>query len=219
MKVRRWLVAASLVSPWVAIAGIDNITPGELARISEFCPDTQTFNTVGFPENPTPAQRRWIGMMGKTFWAVHHYCWAQIAANRAEQAGTTKQARDALLESAVSDIRYVLRNSTPDFVLLPELYTRMGDYYLRMNRPIDAMPVFEQAIASKPDYWPPYVRMANLLARLGRSAQAVDLLQDGLKKMPEQPQLIEALQAIKVPKSAGTKPTAATGARRAPEIN
>lgn len=201
------------------MAGIDNITPGELARVPEYCPDSQTFNTVGFPENPAPAQRRWVAAMGKTFWAIHHYCWAQIAANRAERAGTSRQARDSLLESAIADIRYVLAHSTPDFVLLPELYTRIGDYYVRLSRPVDAIQAYEMAMAKKADYWPPYVRMAEVLARIDRQVQAMALLEDGLKKMPDQPQLSQALQSLKLASSGSQKPKGAGNARGTSERN
>lgn len=193
MKVRRWVVTLALALPCAALAAPENITRGEMARLPEYCPDSQTFDKVGFPENPTPRQRRWVAMMGKPFWAIHHYCWALVAANRAAVAGVTKQERDYLLKSAISDIYFVFNQSGPDFVLLPELYFRVGEYYTRLDKPVEADSYFERSIASKRDYWPAYIGQAKLQGRLGRPENAVSILRQGLELMPDQPQLMQAL--------------------------
>jgi hypothetical protein len=173
-----------------------NITRGEVARLPEYCRDTQTFEMKGSRDGPTERQRRWVALIGDPFWGLHHYCWALISANRAEQAGLTPAQRIHLLNSAVADAYYVIDISTREMPLLPEIYLRIAQYHLAMGRVVDSMQHYERSRELKPDYWPAYVGLAELNEKLGRRQQALDALNDGLKVMPDEPRLKEALAKL-----------------------
>ena len=173
-----------------------NITPGEVALIPEYCRDAQGFETRGFPERPTPGQARWIPAMGRSFWAVHHYCWALVGVNRAKRAGVSVQDRKFLYESAVSDGAYVLQNASPDFVLLPEIHLRMGQFYIALGDWGRALDHLNKSWELKPDYWPAYLELATINKAHGRRQAAIDVLNAGLQQVPGQLQLTEALQSL-----------------------
>ena len=169
-----------------------NITPAELARVPEYCADTMAFDPRLKTGQRTARQSHWLFLMGETFYGMHHYCWALIGANRAEQAGLNEQQRAFIYNSAINDVYYVLKVATPGFPMLPELLTRIGQYYVALGLPVQAVDHFEQARKMKPDYWPPYIGMAEVYAKLGRKQQAREVLDDGLKLMPDEVRLKEA---------------------------
>ena len=48
----------------------------------------------------------------------------------------------------------------------------------------------------KPDYWPPYLGEAKLLATLGKRKEALALLKEGLRLIPDEPNLTAALAKL-----------------------
>lgn len=173
-----------------------NVGPGELARLPEYCPASQSFAAGGSPDGPLPSQQTWVARMGPGFWAVHHYCWALINATRADAPGVARPMREHLLRRAIDDVNYVLRNSPADFVLAPELLLRNGDYHEKLGLPVQAMEFFEMSRRSKPDYWPAYTRLAALQARLGKREAAMQVLDEGLVVLPNHPELSAAKAAL-----------------------
>lgn len=165
-----------------------DVTAGEVARLPAYCAHSQSFAGGGFPDGPLPGQKPWIAKMGHGFWAVHHYCRAMVNANRAAVT-VAQQAREYLLSRAIDDCKYVIANTSADFVLLPEIYLRMGEYYERLGQPAAALLHFERSQQAKPDYWPAYLHMAELQTKLGKRAAAIEALSEGLKQVPQQAQL------------------------------
>jgi hypothetical protein len=174
---------------------IENITPGELALTPPFCQDVQTMN--GWSKaRPSPRTGQWIGLMGDTFWAMHHYCWALVGLHRAQAAGVPPLTRKWLVKNAVDDYQFVIRNSTPDFVMLPEVFTRMGEAQLLMGEAGSAYGSFVRAREIKPDYWPPYVRWAEVLIKLNKKGEAKKLLEEGLRYSPNSKPLLEQYRLL-----------------------
>lgn len=179
-----------------------NITAAEIALLPPFCAHTQSFEMRGNPSAPTDEQRRLLALMGPTLWDMHHYCWALVNMHRADGAVGNRAQRRYLLEWAIKDCFYVIKQAPANFVLLPEIFTRVGDLYVLLDQVAEAMPHFERAIELKPDYWPPYVRLAEINLSIGRRAAAEGLLKQGLEAMPDEPHLTKALAQIKRAESA-----------------
>ena len=196
MQLRNWLGLAAclaLAGPPAAYANApENVTPGEVARLPAFCPDTFSFTRQWAKDSPTPRQAYWQSLVGTTFWAMHHYCWGLIAAHRSMAPGVSPALREHLLYTAIRDLQYVINEAPPDWVLLPELYTRIGDYFERRGRYAEAMESQQKAMSLKADYWPPYAALISLQARLGKRTVAEQVLVEGLTRMPGQPQIIAA---------------------------
>ena len=204
-----WLIwcAAVLCTGLARADSPPNITVGEKARLPEYCQDTLTFATSGGESGPNERQARWIGMMGRGFWTMHHYCWALVSEFRASAAGLPPQTRDYLLKSAIEDCFFVITHSQPGFVMLPEVYTRMGDFSVKRRRLDEAHVFFTNSRDAKPDYWPPYVRQAQMLMSLKEWQSARSIIEIGLGHMPDQPQLLEVQRQLH--KRVQDKPVAA----------
>lgn len=185
------LVAAMASLPLTATADPRNITESEWKLIPRYCPDT-----LAYSPTTSSGYKSWEARMGPSFKHMHHYCWAQIHMIRAMKAGVPAQTRQAFRISAQSDYWYVINNSPPSFVMLPEIYTRLGEVELLLKRPKDANEAFARGRQLKPDYWPAYSHWAEFLIRAGKQAEAKQLLQTGLEYSPTAKVLIEQYRMV-----------------------
>ena len=188
------LVAAMLL---LASAGAhankpDAITPTEMALIPKYCPDTNTFGHGGTADNMSPNAPRWVAKMGKGFWALHHYCWALIQLLRAAPPTVSNMDKIGIWRGALGDMQFVIDNSPADFVLLPEIYTRMGDVALKLNEPRQAQMYLSKARELKPDYWPAYFKWGEYLKGAGHPVEAKRVTEEGLAYAPSS----KALQSL-----------------------
>ncbi len=184
------LFAAALLTTPAQAQKPNNITEGEMAFLPVYCADAQGFKYGDAYFNTSPRAGHWIGLMGsKSFWAIHHYCWALIKLRRANLPGVEPVMRKGGMRDAIADIDYVLINGTPDFVLRPELLTLRGDIELMLNNVGDALTSYEAANQAKPDYWPPYVNWSEFLLKNGLKPQARAFLERGLRVTPDEPRL------------------------------
>ncbi len=179
-----------------AAAKPQNITDAEMALIPRYCPDTMGFNYGDAYHNTSPNANKWVGLMGKGFWAVHHYCWALIDLQRASRHNISPQMRQGLLESVVSDCRYVVNNTQPDFILLPEILTRIGEVEIRLSHPDAADQAFSRARELKPDYWPAYSHWVEYLIKIGRRSEALKVVRSGLSFSPNAKVLLEQYRLL-----------------------
>lgn len=223
-----FLILAGAVA--VAVAKPENVTDGELALTPAYCPDTMGFKYGDAYSNTSPRAAHWVGLMGKSFWALHHYCWALINLHRAQAAGVPANAKRGALESVVGDYMYVVKNSTPNFVLLPEIYTRIGEAQLMLGNVGGAYDAFAQARALKPDYWPAYLRWAEVLIKSKQKAEAKALIAEGLSHAPNAKPLLDQYRLLggnpaeihpiaKAPQPAGSGDAASPAASSASEPN
>jgi tetratricopeptide (TPR) repeat protein len=172
----------------------ERMTKAEIALLPPYCAHTQPDGLLGSREsqtNPSPKAQRWMEFLGggpghdNNLWKIHHYCWALIRMARAEKFNITRQDRRHEWSLVVGEIDYTMEHSTPDLVLLPEMWLNRGRALVRLGQHEEALQSFARAIEIKPDYWPPYVDSANILAARGATAQAIRLLEDALKHAPE----------------------------------
>jgi hypothetical protein len=163
----------------------DHVTTGEMALLPPYCPDTQLFKYGDRYSNPSPNANYWVGSMGETFWAMHHYCWALIRMNRAKQIGLPGFMREGHIKGALADYEYVLNNAAPGFPLAPEVLTKLGDAHLLLGATGAAMDAYARARQLKPDYWPPYMAWAEVLVKIGKRQEAIALVDEVLKLQPD----------------------------------
>mgnify|MGYP000926009653 FL=1 len=173
-------------------------TDAERAVLPIYCKDTMGFAGYGDSSyNTSPRAKTWVAKMGETFWAMHHYCVGLVKRNRALRAGVSPTERKFLMESAVGEYAYVLNNlKDPNFVLLPEIYTRVGEAQLVASNPGAADKAFARARAIKPDYWPAYSQWAEYLMKIGKQAEAKQLVKAGLEQAPQARMLIEQYRLL-----------------------
>ena len=174
----------------------DNITEAEMKLLPRYCPDTMGFNYGDAYYNTSPKAGHWVALMGHGFWAMHHYCWAQINLSRAQKAGTPAPTRKALWESVQGDYLYVLNHTTADFIMLPEIYSRLGEVELLLAQPDRANDAFAKARQLKPDYWPAYSHWAEFLMKIGRRLEALKVVGSGLTYSPNAKVLLEQFRVL-----------------------
>lgn len=188
----RGLIAAVLgllISAGAMAEKPTNITAGEIALLPKYCPDTMGFKYGDAYTNTSPRAGYWVGLMGKSFWHMHHYCWGLIKMRRATSGAVSAEVRLGLLRNIVGEMEYVIDNSTPDFVMLPDVYLRMGEAYLLLKQVGQAAEAFNESRRRRPDYPPPYLRWAELLATIGKKKEALAHLEIGLRHAPASPEL------------------------------
>src|SRR4029453_2924145 len=72
-----------------------------------------------------------------------------------------------------------------DFIMLPEIYTKIGEVLLSLKRASEARDAFAKARSLKPDYWPPYFHWAEYLRQAGQRVQAREVVEEGLSYAPQ----------------------------------
>ncbi len=213
--VRKWLVASLLALSGAAthaqpaIPGYPNnvlaYDPREVGRLPSYCKYTQSFRER-VPGGDNPAQiAQWLAVMGDVFNHMHHYCWGLMKLNRALHLARGKHARDFFFNDAITEIDYVLNRSSEDFVLRPELLTKKGQSLIMLGRGPLAVIELERAIELKPDYWPPYVQLADYYSQIGDTAKAREMIERALGFAPESKTLRSKLDELNPPATTGGK--------------
>lgn len=176
-----WLLGASAAA---MASKPGNITDAEMGLLPRYCPDTMGFGYGDASYNTSPNAAKWVAIMGKGFWAVHHHCWALIKMRRAERPGMLAVHKQGHWRSALADFWYVVNHSPRNFILLPEIFTWIGRTEILLGNASNADEAFAKARAEKPDYWPAYYHWAEFLVRAGRKAEALDVIKTGLQHSP-----------------------------------
>ncbi len=167
---------------------------GELAMLPEYCKDAAGIVYGDRYFNRSPNAPRWEAVMGLDFWHVHHYCYAL---NNLRRASFTANPTDKrfLLQKVRGDYGYMINNSRPDMVLMPEILTRMGDVQNMLGDVGAAYVAYETAMARKPDYWPAYKSAADMFLKAGVKPRGLEILQRGISANPGSPELRDSYKA------------------------
>lgn len=193
------MLGACLLSagmPTLASMRPENITDAEWALVPPYCP-----HTMGFKGHTQPFVGKWVAVMGKSFFHVHHYCWALIDLHRAERAALAAPDKRYLRQRALGGFWYVIQNAEEDFVLLPEIFTWIGRTEVLLGHGKNAGDAFAKAMALKPDYWPPYYHWGEFLKSQGKKNEALEIVRSGLSQVPSAKPLLLLFRDL------GGKPT------------
>lgn len=161
-----------------------NVTPGELALLPKYCPDTMGFNYGDSSYNTSPRAPYWVARLGLGFWAVHHHCWALIKVRRAMLPATPPEMRSATLSDAIDDFYYVVKNTPPDFLLLPDVFMKIGDTHVLQGQVVLAGEAYARSRSLKPTFWPVYIPWAKQLEKSGNRKGALLHLEEGMRASP-----------------------------------
>ncbi|MEO7761037.1 MAG: tetratricopeptide repeat protein [Casimicrobiaceae bacterium] len=172
----------------------------EVAMLPRFCIHTQLFrDAVPGGNNPTEI-RKLQSVMGETFQAIHHYCWAMMKTNRALILARSQKDRQFYLSDSIGEFDYVIQRAPADFVLLPEILTKKGENLLRLGRAVEAVGELRRAIEIKPDYWPPSIVLSDHYKATGEIAKAREILTAALGYSPASKSVKERLAALNAAK-------------------
>lgn len=157
----------------------------EVAMLPSYCPYTQLFRDHVPGGNNLEMIRNLTARLGSIFNDLHHYCYGLMKMNRAVLLARDATTKRFYLNDAVGEYDYMIQRAKPDFVLLPEIHTKKGEALVHLSRGALAVFEFERAIELKPDYWPPYARLADYYKDLGQRQRARETLEAGLKAAPD----------------------------------
>ena len=169
-----------------------NVGLGEIAMLPAYCIDTEAF-MHGPKNSPTQSPRapEWEAKMGYSFWAMHHYCWGLVNLNRLRFGRAETNNKRFFAQQIANEYLYVVQNSTADFVMLPEIWARVGEALLLAGDIGGAMDAYAKARSIKPDYAPAYVQWAEFQMNNGRREEARALVDAGLTHLPESKPLLD----------------------------
>jgi hypothetical protein len=187
-------------------AHVEAYDPREVALLPHYCIYTQSFRDHVPGGNDKTMIDSWYARLGPTFHALHHFCWGMMKTNRGLLLANDRQTREFYLNAANVDFDYVIERAPPDFILLPEILAKKGENLIRVGNGPLGMLQLQRAAELKPDYWPPYAYMSDYYRDLGDQAKAREVLESGLRRVPESKSLqkrLSELDSLTKPKKPG----------------
>lgn len=136
-----------------------------------------------------------LGMGKMGFGHLHHFC-AHLMYMQMAKAEQSKPTRAFYFNNARTNIDYVLQHWTPEAVLLREAHVRKGLMLEETGHAVEALPLYQKAIQIDPKYVPAYAAYGDLLVKLGEKAQAREVLENGLSKVPQSKLLKSRLRKL-----------------------
>jgi len=113
-----------------------------------------------------------LARYGEGWSHMHHYCNALRQSLEYNRHGTTPTRRKDLSRRMIAELDYVVRQSPPDFPLLPMVMLRRLDTLRLVGRSREAFDSTVEFVERFPDLAEGYARLAWELRRAGRAAEA-----------------------------------------------
>jgi tetratricopeptide (TPR) repeat protein len=169
------------------------MTDSEYAMLPAYCKHKAA---VSARHEPT-SSKYWESELGKGYWAIHHYCWAQVRISRSYRYGISRESRVSDLGTAINDLNYVIERSQPEMPLLAEILAVKGQTLLRIGNTRAAEESLRESIRVDPASWRAYLYWALHLNQSGRRQEAFKLVNEGLEHAPDSRALKELAKDLK----------------------
>lgn len=187
-------------------AALEPMTEAEYVMLPEYCKAQGNVSDRYFQKHGRADRvQQWKAALGSNHQHYHHFCWAIVSIARAYKGSSTYGSRNSLALRAIHDIEYVLDRATPDLILLPEIYTKLGEAYLLAGDDRNAEAAFRKAWETNPAYWRPYVWWAQRLMQLGKMQEARAVAEEGQKNAPGVKALDDLIKDIGAPRKNSSK--------------
>lgn len=180
-----------------AIAKPQNVTESEIALLPRYCIDTEYFEGgPKYSNRMSPRAPYWVSIMGEGFWWMHHYCSGLIFFNRAQSSRLRGEHKRYAYIDARLEFAFTINKLEKNFLLLPEIYTKLGEAESRLSNISAASIAFSTARDIKPDYWPAYSKWADILIINNQKVEAKRIVAEGLKHSPNSKVLREQYRTL-----------------------
>lgn len=149
------------------------------------------------------AEGEWKRRLGRDYLHIHHYCWGLVHMLNAYKLGMTSGKGRFQFEEAIDDFQFSINatlihgSSSPGAVLLPEMYTKLGEAQLALRDYRNAEVAFRNSWELNPAYAPPYVWWAQHLLRQGKASEALAVAEEGKKHSANSKSLDKLIEEIK----------------------
>ena len=199
----RLLALALALSCSAPASAEERMSEAEYALLPEYCRAQNNVSEKHYQKYyRADLTRKWQSALGQNYNHYHHLCWGIVLISRAYKL---PGSRVGMAKQAIDGINYLLERATPDCILLPDAYTRLGEAYLLARDDNRAEAAFRVAWGIKPDYWRPYVWWAQRLMQLGRTREALALAEEGQRNAPGVAALDALVADLRGAKGAGKK--------------
>ena len=193
---RRWPLLALAALAWscsVPARAGENMSESEYLLLPEYCRAQGNVSEKYYKKYyRADLTRKWQSALGENYNHYHHFCWGMVSISRAYKSPSKNGSREGTAKRAIDDIGYLVERATPDCILLPEVYTKLGEAYLLARDARSAEAAFRKAWQIKPDYWRPYVWWGQHLLQAGKKGEALAVAEAGLEHAPD----VKALQDL-----------------------
>lgn len=169
-----FLAAVLMGHAWPALA--DRWTEAEVKALPPYC-QARLGDKNGAEFN------HWRNMLGPDFEHTHHYCYGLIYLNRYYGA-RTPQGKKQILQSAQSNLLYLVQRVNRGFPVLPEAYLSLGTVLSLQGKDNDALQAMLKAVELDPKLARAYTAAANQYAKLKKPDDALKLATEGLRQVP-----------------------------------
>lgn len=132
----------------------------------------------------SPSREMWAQALGSsTFGSVHHYCFALNFMKRYSR--TMGPERGTWLHFALDDFNYMLKNPDLRSPLVPEIYLNRAKALRLAHQGAGAISDYYKAIELGPKQPRAYSELADLFAGKAMTAQALEIVTQGLRHLPD----------------------------------
>lgn len=128
--------------------------------------------------------KRWEAQYGSDFIHTHHLCGGIGLLNNYHKARTPQEKKN-LLNEAMGNLNYMVQHAKPDFKLMPEVYWYRSRVYHLMDQPGQAVGDLRKAIELDPKQARFYTQAAEYLEKLRQRDEALRLVSEGLRHLPD----------------------------------
>ena len=147
----------------------------ELKQLPGYCTDKLRGNN----------REKLLPIFGNDWVHLHHYCFALNFVKRANMEIRNEIKRKFHLKRAGDNFQYMIDATTPEFVLMPELYVKYGKLLEKQGHTTRAIDLYMRSIKFKPDYVKAYAALGDFFKVNGDIEQARKFLEMGLKQKPK----------------------------------
>ncbi len=204
MTVAAWIILAPVGARAVEVPDAADIAAAaQVALLPDWC--EFYFKTSNLaPQNATdPAMSsKLAGFIRKGCAGHDRYCSALARANRVLMSQTFQsqpmsiEMQGSQFDAALADFDHVLRSSKPACPLVPDMYTKSGEWMTKVGKYKIALERFQKAIRARNDYAPAYIGLSDLYETLEKPDYALAALQQGIKANPQSTALKKKLNRL-----------------------
>lgn len=165
-------------------AGPDNPYDYEFKYLPGYCPCWSAKNRERFQADAEKWKRvfRSKGERGMDYIHLHHYCFGLVALSRMQRGLGN---RNHLLRRAENEFGYMIKHSSPKFVLMPEIHTKMGLVKLLQGKDAHAVSHFVKAINLNNRYVAAYKYLIDYYLNHNENSKALQIGTLGLRHNPD----------------------------------
>ena len=208
----------ALSMSWSLVHAQGVLSLDDLPMLPAWCQTYRFVLKVG--QNPYKADPQTMALQAKIDRSgckgAWHFCWAMARRNRLLFDESTKSNAGFNVSVMTGDFHFVINESSPTCVLIPEIHVHVGEGYALIGDAKRAEQSFLAALKAKPGYVLAYFGLSDLFENQGNTEKAIAVLQQAIKSNPRSSGLKQKLARVQARANGESAPALSTEAAPAP---